>query len=88
MNDEMVAGAMDVTLGGLNMEATGVVDRAAEALRASSEIPEDAKEAVESFVTGKINQLLKCSSDLLEFPIPEWLIDIWPTVVEILLKVF
>ena len=78
---------MNVTLDDDTMEAIGVVGRAVEALRASSEIPVDAQEAVEGFVTDKINELLEQAFNLIELPISTWVLAIWPPVVEILLKV-
>jgi hypothetical protein len=88
MDNQRNSGSMNLTLNGVTMAATGIVGQTVEALRASSEIPVDAQEAVENFVIDKINELLEQAANLLEFPIPDWLIDIWPTVVEILLKVF
>ncbi len=71
----------------MNFEADITV-QVLEAIKASVKIPDDAKEEVKNFVVEKINELIEQAqaANLLEFPIPESLIDIWPEVIKILVK--
>lgn len=67
--------------------ASGSVEEAMDAIQANSSIPSDAKRGIKDFVKEKFQELIDFGSDLMQFPVPDWLQDLWPIVVDILSKI-
>ncbi len=65
-------------------KATGTVEDAMSAIEISRDIPVDAKQAIKDFVQDKFEEIINFETDLIDFPVPEELIDLWPIVIELL----
>jgi len=86
--EQKIKGIFKATENSDSFTGYGTIKDAVNAIEQSGEIPVDVKQAVKDFVHDKFEELKEMSPELMNFPIPDELVEYWPLIVEILQSVF